>query len=301
MKSVRHHCTTLYLTLCPTGLRCFGMNEENTQSENKARITITLRQSLLPLLDRFIDGSNIRNRSHAIEFILGQHLGAGVELAVVFAVASSRTGDVDAMKMVGNKPAIAWMMESLRDAGVRHVILVVDEKGTGLREYVGEGLAWNMRITFVKDDERKGTANALNLVKPLIDKTFILMYGDIMAKISLAELIEHHQDEEQIATIALTYNASVGTFGVARMQGNLVVDFAEKPGTDAQHGLVNAGIFVFEPEIFNFVQNTTSIEHDILPMVAKTHQLVGYPFDGTWCDISTNGGLEQANNEWARG
>ena len=261
---------------------------ENTQlenSDNKARITITLRQSLLPLLDRFIDGDRIRNRSHAIEYILSQNLGLGMNTAV-FLAGSDERGIVDAMRMVSGKPGIAWTLDMLRNAGVRSVILVIDEHGSEIKNYVGEGAQWKMKVTYVKDSDKKGTAHALGLVKPLIDESFLLIYGDVLSKISLGDFVEHHQENETVGTVALTYSASISDFGVARMQGSHIVDYTEKPGEDAQHGLVNAGMYIFEPNIFQFLDGAESLERDVLPTVAKAGQLTGYPFDTAWYDLS---------------
>lgn len=269
----------------------------SNDADNKARITITLRQSLLPLLDRFVDGQRIRNRSHAIEFILGQHLGAGVETAVIFAAGSSN-GELDTMKVVKNKPAIAWTLDRLKDAGVRTVILVIDEFGAPLKEYVGEGERWGLRVTFVKDTDRKGTAYALQLVKPLIDETFILIYGDVLADINLADVVEFHREHDVVGTVSLTYKAKIGNFGVARLEGNYIVDYSEKPGEGGQHGLINAGIYIFEPKIFSYVSDSNWLEEDVLPVVAKSEQLLGYPFDGGWFDLSTEDGLKAADEQW---
>lgn len=275
------------------------MENQQTQSsgDNKARITITLKQSLLPLLDRFIDGDRIRSRSHAIEYILSQNLGLGMNTAVILA-GSDGSGIVDAMRIVSGKPGIAWTLDLLQEAGVRSVILVIDEYGTDLKNYIGEGAQWKIKITYVKDADKKGTAHALSMVKPLIDETFLLIYGDILSKISLGDFIEHHQTTEHIGTVALTYSASISDFGVARMQGNQIVDYTEKPGQEGQHGLVNAGMYIFEPHIFQFLDGAESLERNVLPIVAKAGQLTGYPFDTVWYDLSNPKDLATANTDW---
>ncbi len=275
------------------------MENQQTQggADNKARITITLKQSLLPLLDHFIDGDRIRNRSHAIEYILSQNLGLGMNTAVILA-GGDESGTVDAMRIVAGKPGIAWTLDLLQGIGVRSVILVIDEHGMDLKNYIGEGAQWKMKVTYVKDADKKGTAHALAMVKPLIDESFLLIYGDILSKISLGDFIEHHQTTEHVGTVALTYSASISDFGVARMQGSQIVDYTEKPGQDAQHGLVNAGMYIFEPHIFQFLDGAESLERDVLPTVAKAGQLSGYPFDAAWYDLSNQKDLATANLNW---
>lgn len=265
----------------------------------KAHITITLRQDLLPLLDSFVDGEKIRNRSHAIEYILGQHLGLGIQHAVIFAGADPETKEVTALTRVKNRPVIAYIFDTLKTAGIRNVILVVDGKGGELRDYLGDGGQWGVAVTYVKDEAAKGTAHALQLAKPYIKHTFLLIYSDVLADVNLADLVEEHQRSQAVGTVALTYKRAAGEYGVARMEGRKIVEFLEKPGAEGKHGLVNAGIYLFEPKIFDTMSAATrSLEKEALPKVAAAGELAGYPFQGKWFDISRPEGRSAAEKEW---
>lgn len=265
--------------------------------EGKARITITLRNDLLPLLDNFIDGEKIRNRSHAIEFILGQHLGVGIKTAVILA-GSDEDGHTHALTSVRHRPVIEYLFESLKEFGIRHVVLVIDNNGAELKEHVGDGSQWGIRATVVNDAGSNGTAAALKLVEPLIDQTFLLLYSDVLARINLNDLVEHHKASDSVGTVALTYKRSIEEYGVARMEGSKIVEFSEKPGKDSPHGLVNAGIYLFEPEVFSYMKDTDSLETQVLPPLAEQGELSGYPFQGKWYDIATQNGRSKAENDW---
>lgn len=266
--------------------------------QGKARITITLKQDLLPLLDNFIDGERIRNRSHAIEYILGQHLGIGLQQAVIFA-GTDNDGTIHALTQVKNRSIIAYQFDMLKEFGIRNVLLVIDENGGPLKKYLGDGEQWKMHITYVHDTERKGTAHALKLTQPLIEHTFVLLYSDVLADVNLSDMVEYHTNTGSAATIALTYKRDAGNYGVARMEGNSIVEFDEKPGESGRHGLVNAGMYVFEPTIFDFIgKGTHSLEKDILPKMAKNNVLTGYPFQSRWFDISTQKGVKNAEDDW---
>lgn len=268
-------------------------------TEGKARITITIKQDLLPLLDNFIDGDRIRNRSHAIEFILGQHLGLGLQQAVILAGTDS-DGVVHALTRVRNRPIIAYQFDMLKHHGVRNVILVIDTKAEALREYLGDGEQWGLKLTYVHDKDSKGTASAMALVKPLIENTFVMLYSDVLADINLNDLMEHHQAAPGIGTVALTYKRKAGDYGVARMEGSSVVEFDEKPGAEGRHGLVNSGMYIFEPSVFDVAPGKKSLEKDVLPKMASDGQLTGYPFQTRWFDVSDTSGLKKAEADWRR-
>lgn len=275
------------------------MTTPTNQNSGKARITITLRNDLLAPLDHFIDGEKIRNRSHAIEYILTQHLGLGIKTAVILAGADHQTGKVTALTRVKNRPVIAYAFDMLRSAGIRDVVLVVDSKGDQLKEYLGDGSQWGLRVTVLNDSEAHGTAAALALVKPLIDQSFLLLYSDVLVDLNLTDFVDHHKQTSAVGTVALTYIRSAGKYGVARLEGGRIASYEEKPGTDAQHGLVNSGVYLFEPNVFEYLTaETRSIEKEVLPRMAQDGKLAGYPFHGKWFDISKDKGLELAEQEW---
>lgn len=268
------------------------------KSSGKARVTITLRNDLLPLLDNFIDGEKIRNRSHAIEYILGQHLGLGIRHVVIFA-GSDENKNVSALTRVQNRPVIAYLFDSLKSFGIKDVILVVDEYCQELKKYLGDGAQWGVNITYIENDHNSGTACALAIVQPRIEHTFMLIYSDQLADINLNDFVENHQQSNAVGTVALTYSKSPEEYGVARMEGNKIVEYSEKPGKESKHGLVNAGVYIFEPKIFEYMESgAQSLEKDVLPHVASTGLLAGYPFQGKWYDISDKAGLDKAEKEW---
>lgn len=269
-----------------------------TNRSQRSRITITLRSDLLPRIDNFVDGEKIRNRSHAIEYILSQHLGLGIEYAVIFAGADKNCR-VHALTRVRNRPIIAYIFDTLKDYGIRDVLIVIDEHGEELRQYLGDGVQWGVVIKYLRDNESRGTAAALALARPFIKKTFLLIYSDVLAELNMVDMVKHHEEHNMVGTVALTYKRSAEQYGVARMQGSKIVDFTEKPGVEGRHGLVNAGIFIFEPTIFEYLKKgVRSLETDVLPRVAIAGLLTGYPFEGKWFDITKEHHRERAEREW---
>lgn len=269
-----------------------------SSTKNKDRVTITLSKKLLPLLDNFIDGEKIRNRSHAIEYILGQHLGLGIQTAVILAGAGN-DGEVHALATIRNRPVIEYIFDLLRAHGIRGVIMVIDRHGKKVQEFIGDGSQWKMNVTYVQDEQSTGTANALGLVKKYIKETFLLVYSDILADINLGDFVEYHRQFNAIGTVALTHKKKHENYGVARMEGSRIVSFEEKPGEDSKHGLVNAGMYLFEPKIFEYLEKSAlSLEKDILPQAAQTGKLIGYPFQGRWFDISREDRRKKAETDW---
>lgn len=265
---------------------------------HKARITVTLRSDLLPRLDDFIDGEKIRNRSHAIEYILGQHLGMGIQYAVIFASLNPKQS-ANALTRVRNRPIIAYIFEALKENGIRNVVVIVDKYGKQLKEYIGDGDQWGLTLQYVEDRHPRGTAHALSLVQAMMQRTFLVLFSDVLGDLNFLDFVEHHQQSSSIATLALTHQRSQADYGVARMEGNKIKDFREKPGAGSSYGLVNAGIYLLEPEIFKYIEpQMTSLEKEVFPILAANEKLCGYPFQGKWFDIGDPAHRRDAERSW---
>ncbi|MDP3964718.1 MAG: sugar phosphate nucleotidyltransferase [bacterium] len=273
----------------------------------RSRLTITLRKDLLPQLDAIIDGEKIRNRSHAIEFILSQHLGPKIRQAVVLAGGQGvkmRPFTYELPKTmipVKGKPILQHILEQIRGVGITNIHVVIGrELGEKITHHFGDGSKLGLNLTYHTEKNPAGTAGALRTVKEAINGPFLLYYGDVLANIDLNELIRFHKDSGSMMSATLTATDKFSDYGVVKLKGNKVVDFVEKPTTNKYLGLVNAGIFMVDPEVMDVLPDSTpaSLEQDVLPKLAQRGMLAGYPFDGQWYDISTPEVYERVLKEW---
>lgn len=266
----------------------------------KERLTITLRKDILESLDRFIDGDKIRNRSHAIEFILSRYLGAGINTCVILAAGKNEEISSPLLR-VNNRPIIAYTIELLRQAGITNIIMVVSASQPDVQHYLGDGSQWKVNITYVIDKEGKGTAPSLHLAREYVNDTFLLMYGDILADIDLQELVRFHKEQDNIhATLAVTACTNPSLYGVTELQGSRVFGIIEKPVKHDRTDLVFSGISVCQPSLFDFIDGKPDkdIVRDVLPDLAHRGQIGGYPFSGKWFDVSHPEEFERAQREW---
>ena len=130
-----------------------------------------------------------------------------------------------------------------------------------------------------------GTAGAIKNSEKYIDDTFVVLNGDSYSGINLTEFINFHTSKRSIATMGLTSSKESMHYGNVIVRENKIADFVEK--TENKEGLVNSGIYVFEPWIFNRIEpnKNVSLEKEIFPMLAKEGNLYGYRFEGYFMDI----------------
>jgi NDP-sugar pyrophosphorylase family protein len=128
----------------------------------------------------------------------------------------------------------------------------------------------------------------------------LVYYGDVLATIDLDDLVDFHLSNNALATMALTSVNRSADWGVVRVQGSHVYSFLEKPDQRKNlSNVINAGIYLFEPAIFNYLtENTKRLEKDVFPKLVEQRKLFGYLFAGQWFDVGNPEIYQQAVKEW---
>lgn len=274
---------------------------------DRDRLTITLRKDVLAQLDSIIDGVQIRNRSHAIEYILSQSLGPKVTQAVILAGGQGvemrpLTYEVPkALIPVGGKPVVEYALESLRDSGVRDIIIAIGHLGEKIKEALGNGSKYGVRLTYSEEGKDLGSAGALKHARGLLHtEPFVVMNGDILADINLNEVVGFHKDKDYMATMVLTVTPDVHGYGMVQMRGERVVKFLKKDSEESSQ-LVNAGVYVFNENVMDTIENSGVRDfEDLFPILAEEGQLAGFIFEGHWFEVSTPKNYERAIKEWGK-
>ena len=214
----------------------------------RERVTFSIESSLLKRLDQLVDGIRVRNRSHALEIVLERLLGADVFLFV---------GDKQQAKDA--EATISWVKEQ----GFN--VTMVAPLGITKGEFIA--------------DPGQGTAAALLALQGRVKNTFVIIYSDA-PKIEIQDMLRFHHNQGGISTLAVTSAKEPKRYGVVNLKGVKVKEFVEKPETTKSY-LVSAGIFIFEPEVFQYIpQDSKSLERDALDLLSKNGLLNGYVFEG---------------------
>lgn len=273
---------------------------------DRDRLTITLRKDILRRVDQLIDKTTIRNRSHAIETLISRAIAPKIDTAVILAGGEGiklRPLTYELPKSlipVQGKPLVEYTIELLRKAEIRNIIFAIGHLGDKIIKYFGNGEKFGIRITYRQEKKGLGTAGALKNVSSSISGTFLAIHGDILAQINLFDLLQFHSQQNVTATMALTTTSDIQTHGNVRLRGTKILEFLEKPKKRSLSLLINCGIYVFEPSIFSYIPKTgiSFLEEEIFPKLALDQQLSGFPFDGSWFDITNPKSYERALKYW---
>ncbi|MBI2263447.1 NTP transferase domain-containing protein [Candidatus Berkelbacteria bacterium] len=272
----------------------------------RQRLTITLEQEILKKLDEVVDKKQIRNRSHAIEFLLSQSLSPQISRALILAGGKGTrlrpfTYELPtALILLHGRPLLEHILEQLSAAGLKEVKIAIGHLKEKIKEHFKNHHFAGMTVGFLEEDEPLGTGGPLKNVG--FNTPFLVLNGDVLAQIDFSDMIRFHQSHQGVATLAITAVSDPFGFGTIRMHGTQIVDFAEKPAKEPSVSrLINAGIYVFNPSIKDYLppQGVFSLERDIFPHLAKEDKLFGYVFEGKWFNIGGDpGNYHRALKEW---
>jgi NDP-sugar pyrophosphorylase family protein len=204
------------------------------------------------------------------------------------------------MAAVGNKPFIEYQIEFLKRHGVGHLILCVGYLYEQIQDYFGNGEKWGVKIDYSVEKELLGTAGALKLAQRYIDGTFLVLNGDTYFDADLQSLAEFHwrqkNEQDAIGTLALTEVQDASNYGAVTIDiGHKILRFEEKSERAEASRLINAGIYVLDPEILQHIPSAqkVSLEKETFPVLLNQgHRLFGYETTGYFVDIGTPAGYQ---------
>jgi mannose-1-phosphate guanylyltransferase len=148
-----------------------------------------------------------------------------------------------------------------------------------------------------------GTGGAIKQAESLLknEDCFFVQNGDILSEINYEEIVQLHKLDGRMATVALHKVKDPSRYGVVKLSSEgIVEDFVEKPKKDAPSDLVNAGIYVFNQEVFKYIElgKPCSIEREVFPKLARERKLHGYEVSSLWIDVGKPVDYIRANRIW---
>ena len=201
-----------------------------------------------------------------------------------------------------NKPLLQWIFERLAKNNIQEAILAVNGlTAFHIKQQRIPKHELNVKYSIDPPKTPLGTGGPIKKAEKLVghSEPFLVLNGDIFADLNYTEILEAHRKNKALATIALCEVEDPSRYGVAEIAENCRVKrFIEKPakGT-APTNLINAGIYVLNPEIFSYIpkRKKVSMEREIFPKLVEEGELYGHVFHGLWMDIGKPEEYLQAN------
>ena len=143
------------------------------------------------------------------------------------------------------------------------------------------------------------TGGRLKRVQEYIgDECFLATYGDGLASVDINSLLAFHRENKKVATVTAVRPKS--RFGEISFSGNIIQEFLEKP--EENSGWVSGGFFVFEPAIFNYLKDdSTILEQEVFEKLAEERNFCAYKHFGFWHPMDSMRDKVNLENLWKDG
>lgn len=196
------------------------------------------------------------------------------------------------MVPVLNKPFLEHTIAYLSKYGIENTILALSYLPEAIQNYFGDGSVLGGQLTYCIESSPLGTAGAVKNTEEYLDRSFLVLNGDIFTNLDIADMFAFHQIKRAKATIALTWVDNPCAFGVVETDSDGGVRrFIEKPSPDrVTTHWINAGIYILEPKVLEYVPPGCHymFEKGLFPLLLELGEPVyGYPFSGYWLDMGT--------------
>jgi dTDP-glucose pyrophosphorylase/CBS domain-containing protein len=203
------------------------------------------------------------------------------------------------MLPVDGRPMLEHIIEQLQTAGIHRVSVSTHYKPEKIIEHFGDGRAFGVELEYVNEDRPLGTAGALGLMSHP-SGTQLVINGDILTQVDLRAMLSFHQEHRADMTVAVRRHAVQIPYGVVECEGVRLTDLKEKPHVPF---LVNAGVYLLEPSVYEFIPNGERINMtDLIDLLLKAGRpVVSFPIHEYWMDVGQHGDYAQAQHDARRG
>jgi mannose-1-phosphate guanylyltransferase len=202
------------------------------------------------------------------------------------------------------KPVMEFLLELLRQHGFNQIMVNVSHLSEEIENYFRDGQRFGVQIAYsfegrIEDGEligdALGSAGGLKRIQdfqPFFDDTFVVLCGDALIDLDLGEAVRRHKGKGAMASM-ITKRVSpdqVSSYGVVVSDPDgRVLSFQEKPSVeDAASDMINTGIYIFEPEVFDFIPSGEpfDIGSELFPkLVEAGAPFFALPMEFEWVDI----------------
>jgi len=204
------------------------------------------------------------------------------------------------------KPVMEFLVEHLKAHGITRIMVNTSHLAPLIEEYFRDGDRFGVQMAYSFEGDliggqiegkAIGSAGGMRKIQDFsgfFDETFVVLCGDALVNVDFSEVVRFHRERNSIATLVLrdVPAENVPKYGVAQTDASgRIIRFQEKPTREeAISTTINTGIYVFEPEIFQYIP--AGVEFDIggqlLPeLVRNARSIFGITLPFTWLDIGS--------------
>lgn len=199
---------------------------------------------------------------------------------------------------IGGRPLIEITITNLARQGFSRFLIAVNYKADMFRDFLADGKQLGVKVEYLEEHEKLGTAGALRLLPERPTSPILVMNGDILTNIDARQLLYFHSSNNAVATMCVREYQWQIPYGVVQVQDGLLASINEKP---TRRELVSAGINVLSPQALELIPTSGPFD---MPALMEATAAAGfppaiYPLREYWLDIGHLDDLKRAQDDIA--
>lgn len=185
---------------------------------------------------------------------------------------------------IGEKSVLEIQIEALKRHGFNEIYLATNYKSEYIENFFGDGSNFGVSLKISKETKKLGTVGPLTLLKKELNEPFLMMNGDILTQLDYRKMFDYAILKKTILTVGIKEIVTPFQFGNIFYEGDYVTGIEEKPNIKTK---ILAGVYVFKPEIFNFLPDNEFYGMDTLieTMIRRNENIAKYEILEYWLDI----------------
>jgi glucose-1-phosphate thymidylyltransferase len=208
---------------------------------------------------------------------------------------------------IANKPVLEYCIEDLKETGISEIAIIVGytpERIQSVKDIIGDGSRWGIRITYIEQDAPRGIAHAVYCAKDFIgNDDFVVYLGDNILRDPISAIIQNFHRQGLDAGMLLAEEKDPRPYGVAIMDNDTIVGIVEKPHKPPSN-LVVIGVYYFSPRVFPVIEQLKISKRGELEISDTLHTMITSPdfhtgatrIQGWWDDTGTSEAVLRANH-----
>jgi len=271
--------------------------KENDSKEKLLKIALSKKIYQIPVIDKngkaigihVLDELIKKNKSNKVVIMAG---GKGMRLRPL-------TKNIPKpMLKVGKKPILQTIIERFKESGYINFVICVNHKSNVIKNYFGNGDKFGIKIEYIQEKRRMGTAGAISLLKKKPKEPFFVINGDLMIKLDFEKMLDFHNENYSKATMCIAeYNLEL-PYGEVKLNKENIISIEEKP---IHKIFVNAGVYILDPKCIDLIpKKFFDMPSLFKKIIAKKKKTISFPIHEYWVDVGRFDDYKKAKVEYSK-
>ena len=204
---------------------------------------------------------------------------------------------VKPMIHIAGKPALEWVIENLKEAGISEFLIVVGYKKEQIIDYFGNGFQFGINISYL-EQIKPGVENAILTASEVLsnEDKFLIVHADMFSDSEMiTRTIHTHLETNADATISVTLVDNPHLYGVATIDSDAkITKLVEKPKSVESNYAVS-GVYIFKSNIFKILKKSTQLDQAIQEIINNGGDVYASVWEKDWVEITYPWDLLRAN------